>query len=241
MICTRLSRAAVAETTSVVTSSRSSICAAATKSMLHRPHRKGDAVLDQFGVMHAEIAQELGPAPLEEVQIGRVIDVAGKVGVFVVDADGEAMASSTAAPRYGGSPDVQIASVAPASIGGRNREASERLRGRSCTQRNSRSYAVPPRQRWQMSSVDGREMGSSSSTCVVPAESRDKPGDRSRIEDFSTRERSGRSSTVQPSSSAISRSSVSALVSPNSTRPPGSDQNVFVRGLVNQHMAVADG
>jgi hypothetical protein len=39
--------------------------------------------------MHAPGPQELGPPPLEEVQVRGVIDVAGKIGVFVVDADGE--------------------------------------------------------------------------------------------------------------------------------------------------------
>ena len=55
-------------------------------------------VLGQLGMMDALGAQELGPPALEEVQVGRVVDVAGEIGVLVVDADGEAVGGSRLLP-----------------------------------------------------------------------------------------------------------------------------------------------
>ena len=63
---------------------------------VHGAHGKGDTVLHQLEMMHPALAQELGPRPLEEVQIRRMVDIAGKVRVLVVDADGERMAAHSA-------------------------------------------------------------------------------------------------------------------------------------------------
>ena len=49
------------------------------------------AVFDQLEMMYAEIAQKFGPAPLEELEISRVIDIAGEIRVFVIDADRKTM------------------------------------------------------------------------------------------------------------------------------------------------------
>src|SRR5690606_9295719 len=58
---------------------------------LHGPHGKGDAVLGQLRMADADIAQKLCAAALEELEIGRVIDIAREIGVFVIDADRESV------------------------------------------------------------------------------------------------------------------------------------------------------
>src|SRR5690606_8022499 len=65
---------------------------------IHGPHGEGEALRGQFGMVDTLVAQEFGAPALEEFQIGRMIDIAGKIGVFVIDADGEAMARHGAAP-----------------------------------------------------------------------------------------------------------------------------------------------
>ena len=53
----------------------------------HGAHRKGNSVLGQFAVMDALHPQELGSRPLEEFKIRRMVDIARKIGVLVVDAN----------------------------------------------------------------------------------------------------------------------------------------------------------
>src|SRR6185437_2572433 len=57
----------------------------------HRTHRERHALPGQLGVMHAMVAQELGARPLEELEVGGMIDIAGKIRVLVIDADGKAL------------------------------------------------------------------------------------------------------------------------------------------------------
>src|SRR5687768_16714025 len=76
----------------------------------HAAHRKGDAVLHQLGVMHTALAQELGPRPLKEMQVRGMVDVAGEIRVFVVDAGGEMAgghSSSTTRRAALSSPSIQ--------------------------------------------------------------------------------------------------------------------------------------
>jgi hypothetical protein len=57
---------------------------------LQRAHREDDArVLRQIAVRESASAQPLGAAAFDKPQIGSVIDAAGKVGVFIVDANPE--------------------------------------------------------------------------------------------------------------------------------------------------------
>src|SRR5690606_39629884 len=98
----------------------------------HRAHRESDALARQLPMMDAKIAQEFGPRPLEEFQIGRVIDVAGKIGVFVIDPDRKTVALGVTHrhPPRTGSPANRQSPAAPRSPSAGKSDTSSFARAR---------------------------------------------------------------------------------------------------------------
>jgi hypothetical protein len=80
---------------------------------IHGANRKGDALLGQFAMVNARFAQPFGAAALEELEIGGMVDIAGKVGVFVVDPHRKAMLAHAPPP----SSTTTISGGAPKRIG----------------------------------------------------------------------------------------------------------------------------